>query len=252
MSEAKEKPILFNGEMVRAILAGRKTQTRRAISFKNATSLTDDTCSVSRLYEWADRQWVEIENKTAMWNIKCPYGKIGDVLWVRENFSARTAHTCGESGCDCGDFYIEYAAGGEPNLFSDCDERVGEWCFYQNKNYPSIHMPKFASRLHLKIKSIRVERLQDISEEDAKAEGARFTDFGLSNPRGEMSIDGGKTFNKMKPQQNPGWHVVDVTSPDQCLQSAKNAFGNLWNHINGPESWQQNPWVWVVEFEVIK
>jgi len=98
---------------------------------------------------------------------------------------------------------------------------------------PSIFMPKTACRLFLKIKSIRVERLQSISEGDAVAEGMKFTDFG-KNQWGD---------------QKRGWHYSEVNSADQCLGTAKWAFGNLWQSINGPESWAANPWVWVVEFE---
>lgn len=100
--------------------------------------------------------------------------------------------------------------------------------------------------------------MQDITEADAVAEGARFTDFGIYVPNGKASLDGGKTFHPFKPSQHTGWHVDEVEGPDQCLESARDAFANYinklqgsknWNCKPGPSAWEANPWVWVIEFK---
>jgi len=113
-------------------------------------------------------------------------------------------------------------------------------------------MPRWASRILLEVTDVRVERLQDINDEQAQAEGMVYTDFGLQERPGRASIDGGKTFHPLKPQQAPGWHAGDATHPDQCLDRARWAFANLWEKINGENSWDANPWVWVVEFKRIE
>lgn len=94
-------------------------------------------------------------------------------------------------------------------------------------------MPRWASRIILEVVNVRIERLQDISEEDAIAEGGVYTDNGLNKWR----------------NKNPGWSHRGHTDKDKCLASAKSSFGNLWESINGQDSWDENPWVWVVEFK---
>lgn len=153
----KEKPILFAGEMVRAILEGRKTQTRRVMKIQPKYS----DCALSRLADTTDRErrkhidklhWVRLSDDRL--NVvyddnryfRCPYGLSGDRLWVRETFTVMGGLSF-------------YRADGE---MSSDDKKP--WT-------PSIHMPRWASRIDLLIKNIRVERLQDISEKDAKAEG---------------------------------------------------------------------------------
>lgn len=173
-----ERPILFSGEMVLAILDGRKTMTRRVVKPQPEPD-TDCPHHVG----------TGIERKARI----CPYGKPGDRLWVRETF------------CSFPDGNIFYRA--------DNDERA------PMKGWkPSIFMPRALSRITLEIKNVRVERLQDISENDAKAEG---TD-------GERYL--GQGF-------------------DHCVY--REAFRTLWESINGPGSWESNPWVWVVEFKQI-
>ena len=108
------------------------------------------------------------------------------------------------------------------------------------------------SRILLEVTGVRVERLQDISEDQAKAEGMVYTDFGMQERPGKASIDGGKTFHPLKPQQARGWHTGDATHPDQCLDRARWAFAKLWEKINGESSWDGNPWVWVVVFKRVQ
>lgn len=177
----KERPIIFSAPMVRAILAGAKTQTRRVVKFK-------PWHQIEERYDGSPWPWMYDDDRAADHWLPCPYGQAGDRLWVRESF------------CDA-----RQAAAGRVLYRASGDTACG-W-------KPSIHMPRFASRITLEITSVRVERLQDISEADARAEGIS---------RAEC----------------PGWH-------------ATTDFRALWAAINGPESWDANPWVWVVEFQRI-
>jgi hypothetical protein len=183
-----ERPILFSSPMVRALLDGSKTQTRRIM--KPQPSLGQDFGG----------------------RVLCPYGQPGDRLWVREAFSGprhqehhppRDWHSTDE---------IHYWADGCPSC--------NDW----TKPRPGMFMPRWASRITLEITGVRVERLVDISEDDARAEG--ITDGGCLNC-GESETNCGC----LNPQ------------PD-----ARDSFIHLWESINGPGSWAANPWVWVVEF----
>lgn len=193
----KERPILFNAPMVRAILDGRKTQTRRI------AKVTSEGCKEGFITPLAGFVPRSIENHISY----CPHGVAGDRLWVRETFSSHIGNY-GES--------IEYA------YRATHDDRYGPW-------KPSIHMPRSASRILLEVTNVRVERLQDISEEDAVAEGI---------------------------EQEPGtshWKNYD-TSPGgwRYWESPIQSYRTLWESINGKGSWDLNPWVWVVEFNVPK
>ena len=182
--------------MVKAILDGRKTQTRRVIKPQPLDVVT-----------YADqRVWYpEV--------IKFPY-EVGDVLWVRETFVQYPV--IGKNG---NEIETEYKADESPVKF--------RW-------KPSIFMPKSACRLFLQVKSVRVERLQDITEEDAIAEGIKPSeDFaGLYFLYGST-----KNYGRIT--------RTDYVDPIK-------SFHSLWLSINGPTSWVKNPWVWVIEFEKIK
>lgn len=216
MTEVKQRPILFSTEMVRAILDDRKRMTRRIIKPQPVLSL--DNCK--------DREKLvnaleETEN-SLFWFFKgvpyanfpegiepyCPYGKVGDILWVRERWN---------------------------NIIDDQGKRIGYYhstdTDLNNKWKPSIHMPKEACRIFLQITDIRVERLQDISEEDAIAEGVE--GFGYI-PDQILYRD----YQERNPKTR-GYH-----------KSSK-SFQTLWESINGPDSWNANSWVWVVSFERI-
>lgn len=192
----KERPILFSASMVQAILSGRKTQTRRIIKPRNNNSI---------FVGWDDEFVLDAENKEWVLS-ECPYGNPGDRLWVRETWAKQL------------DGKFIYRA--------DCQEwekadytATGVW-------RPSIHMHRAACRLLLQITDIRVERLQDISEEDAKEEGVKTT--------------GGSHYSYYD-------YGIDMF----CLPTAAESYKTLWEKINGPESWGVNPWVWVIEFEKI-
>lgn len=189
----KERPILFSSPMVKALLAGTKTQTRRLVKPQPGPELG--------------------ETPGAAWNagfvdVKCPYGQEGDRLWVREAWGFdsgvrgdfRPLGRNDLSGMDLLTHTLYRADGG----------KAPRW-------RPSIHMPRWASRITLEVTSVRVERLQDITEEDAKAEGVD------SVPVADV------------PRNGTLYHRDD--------------FAQLWDIINGSKApWSSNPWVWVVGF----
>lgn len=203
----KERPILFSAPMVRAILDGSKTQTRRIV--KNPDRAIAG-CDVSGLLD-----------QPKVLSEYCPYGKPGDRLWVRET-----------TGIDdvTSDRVIlaNYLADGAPVLYSSCDDleyngSAAHW-WYSRDICPSIHMPRWASRITLEIVGVRVERLNDISEADAKAEGI-------------LQV------------KSDGYQNYDGTGG--YWGSAINSFETLWESISGAGSWTTNPWVWVIEFKPI-
>lgn len=200
-----ERPILFSGPMVRALLAGKKTQTRRALKTQPSATPT-----VFKAYR--DKRGMK-PVMAAIWDAAegeddgctCPYGVPGDRLWVRENGWQRPERSARDmaNGADTWAPYY-YDADGEDA------ESLREWKF---KRRPSIHMPRWASRLWLEITAVRVQQLQAISDADAFAEG----------------IDG---EGLLRAQGHP-----------------PTAYRKVWEAINGDGSWADNPWVWVVEFK---
>lgn len=249
----KERPILFSGPMVRAILEGRKTVTRRLVkpqppathSFKGYVIESSRRKDEGK-FSWGIKE-SEYHFRDTMY-AGCPYGQPGDRLWVREST---------EEDCIGIASISRYCADGAPVLYEGCDdpEFNGSWAHwdYPRSKRPSIHMPRWASRITLEIVSVRVERLQEVSEEDAKAEGAFFTDYGRRCFHQGAPRDVGQcpAPDDHHPQRE-GWSMVPTESHEQCLSSASTAFANLWECINGPGSWAANPWVWVVEFKRVQ
>lgn len=217
-TKPKETPILFSAPMVKAILEGRKTQTRRIIK--------------PQPLEWIETYDGKLPAKLSndgndtLEAIECPYGKAGDRLWVRETWACVTGNMEHPKPHSSDSILILYRADqGEPEkLISE----IKGW-------KPSIHMPRAYSRLTLEITGVRVERLQDISEEDAKAEGC-ITEKVRSGFDGSI-IDVPKEIPHESGKGLVGW--------DNC----RDWFADLWESINGPESWEANPFVWVVEFK---
>jgi len=220
----KEIPILMSTPMVRAMLDGRKTQTRRIVVKNNSTCgslLTGD----GQGWHSFDFNDVVVDGK----NSDCQYLKVavpendtrhrifpkrsvGDILWVREMFFYN------------GDEVVYRANGTCCEQFEQCEcNEVGK-----PKWRPSIHMPKDAARIWLQVKSIRVERLHDITEADAISEGIERNDIGYKN------------YNDV--------HDVSAIIGDNA---AVRSFQSLWCKINGSPHWNSNPFVWVIEFEVI-
>lgn len=208
----KIKPILFNTEMVQAILAGQKTQTRRLVRKKYSN--TDIVMHTDKY----GTHFVERQNDiplpvkhadgtmtgqlVAMCEIPFPFHR-GDVLWVRETWLENKNPKSETFGG------YEYRA--------DYD---GAMCQTLIRWHPSIHMPKEAARIFLRVKVVRVERVRDITDDDALREGVQYTDFVMYTPDWEMSIDGGK---------RPGYHVGRVTDSNQYLPTARSAYAKLWN-----------------------
>lgn len=210
----KEKPILFSTDMVRAILEGRKTMTRRAVKMYHQ----DDHPNRQ------NAKWFE-ENKT------CPYGKPGDILWVKESFYAwgkwvKNGKT--KSGKQKWKF-IDLTGEDFQYKYEDCKpHRIKRGTSRELGWYkrPSLFMPKAAARIWLQVEHVRVERLQDISEAEAKKEGIYIQETGFYC-----------------------WH--NDASLLHSAAEAKPAFKKLWQSINGPDSWKQNPCVWVISFKVL-
>lgn len=152
----RERPILFNGAMVRAILSGQKTQTRRVLKMPHG-------------------YWETSPNGLVPIPAGCPFGQRGDRLWVRETWRPQTIHSCAMDTCDCDGVGVTYAADNEWIPHTWQNPVPDDWSIPDaaaRGNVPSIHMPRWACRLVLEITAVRVERLQAISEADAEAEGA--------------------------------------------------------------------------------
>jgi hypothetical protein len=212
LQPVKERPILFSAPMVRALLAGTKTQTRRAVKDKVPAKY-------NRL-GWSSQAGGPVIPLSF-----CPYGQPGDRLWVRETFAIvpRTAYRCSE---------------GVQQTLNQNDPYEHDAAIYREgwtrskggfRWRPSIFMPRWASRITLEITAVRVERLHDISREDAIAEGVR-------------PLDG---------SNGPNYWTVDVGDVHLNNPTAQGAYSMLWDWINGTGSWAANPWVWVIAFRRI-
>jgi hypothetical protein len=240
-----ERPILFSGLMVRAILEGRKTQTRRVVRVPRS-------CRRHHVTGFYGPEWWLGQHPVKGWwacypsapslamaadqtargveGFPCPYGQPGDTLWVRE----RALYWCGGAG---GTSQVAYADDSElESLLADQREMAvhhavrdaqglervaGNW-----KWRPSIHMPRWASRLMLRVEDVRVQRLQGISEEDALAEGVTW-------PSGEQE-------RNIRKWGDP--------------QTARMRFADLWDSINAKRgySWESNCWVWAITFSRVE
>lgn len=229
----KERPILFSGAMVRAILAGQKTQTRRVVKVGHLYSV-ENAHGASR-EEMRDRRNMPVQRLPNGVNVTpfCPYGQPGDRLWVRENGWQRPERTPKmlREGADTWAPYYFDADGISVDEAAD----FKAWGF---KRRPSIHMPRWACRIVLEIVGVRVERLQDISEADARAEGLK----GLSKD-GNLIKYGIPDRDGLPGNDDDGWQWAAWEA------DPRRAFRRLWESINGAESWSANPWVWVIEFK---
>lgn len=242
----KERPIIFSAPMVRAILEGRKSMTRRIVKPSvpivgiGEPSLWNIGRADTRMPTW--EEWGPQTGHALFYNdtkdvfaIKCPYGSPGDRLWVRENFwmPPFISELMLREGADT---WPEYVYCADPDGY---DEQWKEWGW---KKKPSIHMPRWASRLTLEITGVRVERMQEISEEDAIKEGAEWRDLGRCGLGFPLS----------------GWSMEHPQHHGYCLNTARMAFANFINKLHGGNNWNikkqtslwdANPWVWVIEFK---
>jgi hypothetical protein len=233
----KERPILFTGPMVRALLDGTKTQTRRVVKpqpwatarsahYSPATADGEHPASVTfSAMSTYDPPWACLRP------VPCPYGEPGDRLWVKETFFAwgrwETRYSAKkrrnewhfiDMTVECGESYL-YAADGVCDTQAFVKRRGDARPMYWKR--PAIFMPRAVSRIDLEETGVRVERLQDISRADARAEGA---------PPSHPSID-------------------RVSREFGYADFPRSWYAQLWDEINGPGSWAANPWLWVVEFK---
>lgn len=215
----KERPILFQGAMVRAPLAGMKTQTRRAVKPQPwASCCIEEGMGGEPPFVYSalggDGPGHDVHETRSP--CRCPYGVPGDRLWVREAFMHEPADYCWEASVS-----IPSRPASTVYRADFPDSKPGEgW-------KPSIHMPRKLSRITLEIISVRVERLQAISEADAIAEGIE--------ERAAADADRCR------------WRIYGT--PDSYTSDPVHSYCSLWGEINGLESWNANPWVWVVEFK---
>jgi hypothetical protein len=229
-TEIKERPILFSGAMVRAILRGDKTQTRRVVKPQ-----LEHGCIAC---PYCKSGWGEATSPneyggsgclcTSGENVHCPPGEFGDRLWVRERWAtdlhneqdspSRIAQLAREAG------YVVDAKHPAGPIWYAADESVRRWGDFHDvrgKWRPSIHMPRWASRITLEVTNVRCERLREISEVDAQAEGVAWP--------------------------NPDTDVINGKRHPTCID----AFAKLWDDINANRGfpWDSNPWIWAVEFK---
>lgn len=211
----KERPILFNAEMVRAILDGRKTKTRREIKpqpkgrFVGPEDYFRAVVGRDGELKPSSKSYFGITDEDGEWSINCPYGQVGDRLWVRETFAIDPhAHLTGHR-----------------KVLYKTDSIDPD---YPIKWRPSIHMLRWASRINLEITGVKVERLNEISEQDAIAEGIEQSKPGIEPIRFKYYKDGKFTL------------------------LPRHSFESLWESINGEGSWALNPFVWVISFKRVQ
>lgn len=225
----KESPLLFRPPLVKAILAGQKTQTRRLVKPQpvNDKSLQDSWIwhggkALEQMGYGADYVHTRMEAmKTAMLKV-CPYGQLGDRLWIRESWRAARGWDSTKP---------REIHSGSPIVFPADGNALNQdgWEADEPREYgklrPSIFMPRWASRISLETTAVRVERLNDISEKDSISEGVE--------------------------RDSDGW--IDYQMPStQCCQSPKDSFRTLWESLNGSGTWDENPWVYVLDFKRIE
>jgi len=226
----KEIPILFIPELAQAIFEGRKTVTRRPVK----PQPTDDPSSSMPWVDDGPTPSAAGRTGHSLRLDECPFGVPGDRLWVRENFQ-RTTDACGDGvivyAADNSAYYLLAEDNGEGDLCGVGAKTDRSRCQPIDRWRPSIHMPRWACRTVLEVVSVRVERLQAMTERDAIDEGA----MGLPNrPTYEAECEAERAVGKIKPP------IGD---------SPLKRFATRWKQIYGEGSWEANPWVWVVEFK---
>lgn len=228
LKELKNKPmketgIIFNTEMVKAYQKGRKTQTRRLKGLKKINQ--NPNIWAVPVFDPGTGEWVFTAEHGPGQQVRlmCPFGQAGDRLWVRETWVQVMI-----------DHAHDLLEGWRENRLTVFKTEMHEdWMIYAKEKYgykwkPSIHMPKSACRYFPEILSTRPERLQDISEIDAKAEGVE-----------RLASYLWKNYNSPK---DPSTIVQELSNPVSSFES-------LWRSIHGNESWALNPWVWRIEFK---
>lgn len=225
-----ERGMIFNGEMVRAILDGRKTQTRRTVKQQ------PDEDGLAKV---TNGPWVDTSER----NYRCPFGDVGDCIWVRETFQGplfdyeqMEAYLEDSSGFEKPEFCQYAADGGHRPEYQDADDNLRHgW-------RPSIHMPRWASRITLEITGVRVERLNAISEEDAIAEGMQGVICPCCKGDSEYSTS----------QYDAETLAVVDEIPCRACESNRSKFFTLWDSIYGYGQHCIGEWVWVIEFKLVE
>ena len=222
----KERPILFIAPMVQALLAGRKTQTRREIKLPRWT-VAEDVIYMDEV----EPVWPHALSAVSgcMAPVECPYGKPGDRLWVREAWTSGYQDGCWGTAFRADMTFVQGKRAHPKGPHFHAKE-LGDHVRWR----PSIHMPRWASRITLEITEVRVQRLQEISGDDALSEGVSVTPFWTPK-----EVEG-------KPFEEKWWD--DFYFHQNYPQIA---FQRLWESINGEVSWQANPWVWAISFKVL-
>lgn len=216
----KETPMLYSRPMVQATIARRKTKTRRVIKPQPPEQFLNHGNAIAF-----------VTDKTLNHTVHCPYGKPGDLIWVKESFYAYGHWTTitdntGKRKSIFQDltrdnFYLhQYAAEWQPKKVA----KKGELGWHKRS---SLFMPKRIARIWLKINDVNVQRIQDITPMDSEAEGIKM-------------LSGG-TF----------WWQNYLNEGLPGFKSAVQSFKSLWQSINGKDSWNENPWVWVIEFKLL-
>lgn len=263
MGDVKERPILFSGPLVRAILDGRKTQTRRlvrpqpppqTVAWNFIAASTDG----DRRHKFEPRDIVDDIEARCGEPIRSPYGLPGDRLWVRETWQYNgTCHTSPEgvrgftsitaavtyradgtrrSGIDVSGTYP--AAHPKQPTWLTPEELSVWWARWR----PSIHMPRWASRIDLEVTKVGVERLQDITAEDVMAEGVQVP-----------AAPDGSPLLRITGKHAPTDYLDSLAEPPSANELLRAEFASLWDGINAKiASWASNPWVWVVGFKVVE
>lgn len=208
-----EKPILFSTELVQAILEGRKSQTRRVVKPQPDSKV--NTVHPCKDGEWEFGKDFYNGDGEAIEYKKCPYGKPGDELWVRETFAFLKEHD-NKPPSEIYDDQVLYKADGKITNQFGLGSNIHESDFGRWR--PSIHMPRRYSRIQLTVEDIRVERVQEISPRDAWAEGVK----------------------------------CKCMKPTPMCKGNIDTFSELWDSINAERgySWESNPWVWSFSFKV--
>ncbi|MFT1010982.1 hypothetical protein [Enterobacter hormaechei] len=213
----KERGMIFNGEMVRAIIDGRKIQTRRIMKPQPANDIARGTFPNTEAYGLVSTMKHKFGSTTAH---LCPFGQPGVRIWVRETFRVHSRAT---------DVATLVYKSSERQSWTEQTHRVPVSVCNKpaviEKWTPSIHMPRWASRILLEITDVRVERLNSISEEEARSEGV------------------GRLREGFWKNYQPGWTQHQI--------SARGSFATLWDSIYGSGEWDRNPWVWVITFKCI-
>lgn len=238
----KERPILFSDAMVRAILSGAKTQTRRVVNPYPPAQRSIIPYLPSAIVDQQDGTFAAYTDGRKFKEFRCPYGMAGERLWVREAHAIvpRTAYRA--------------STGVHQVLRPDDDHDAAvfraDWERSAPSRWrPSIHMPRWACRILLEIVSVRIERLQDISEADAEAEGCAAVAPVQWFEGLKPMADGSRVRQECRGEPPPDWtQIRPLSSHDPLACTARDAFRRLWYSINGAESWSANPWVWCIEF----